>query len=196
MHMRNTVDKRIQYTDICFWKFGAQSPTSPLLPPWKVPLEEESPSLAPEDAISCFKQSSVANNQSKTKHSAVGSSVVMRRRQQLMIRCRRRTIQTMATVIQQQATINQSQAKVDHLDTVAAGVHLLKLGVHLERGSLTLLLVETSEEEEGEMYEIEFRTSRNKYQCIVLFYLQYFAYAFYISTHASIKHLHSRTDSV
>ncbi|KZV33619.1 hypothetical protein F511_34087 [Dorcoceras hygrometricum] len=23
---------RIQYTDICFWKFGAQSPTSPLLP--------------------------------------------------------------------------------------------------------------------------------------------------------------------
>ncbi|KZV40807.1 hypothetical protein F511_16539 [Dorcoceras hygrometricum] len=28
--------------------FGAQSPTSPLLPPRKVPLEDESPSLAPE----------------------------------------------------------------------------------------------------------------------------------------------------
>ncbi|KZV57504.1 hypothetical protein F511_12314 [Dorcoceras hygrometricum] len=42
-----TVNERIQYTDICFWKFEAQSPTSPLLPPRKVPLEDESPSLVP-----------------------------------------------------------------------------------------------------------------------------------------------------
>ncbi|KZV38831.1 putative LRR receptor-like serine/threonine-protein kinase-like [Dorcoceras hygrometricum] len=25
---------------ICFWKFGPQCPTSPLLPPWKDPLED------------------------------------------------------------------------------------------------------------------------------------------------------------
>ncbi|KZV41295.1 hypothetical protein F511_38433 [Dorcoceras hygrometricum] len=71
-----------------------------------------------EDAISCCKKSSVANNQLKTKHSAVGSSVVMRRRQQLMIRCRRRTIQTMATVIQMQATVIQMQATVIQMQAI------------------------------------------------------------------------------
>ncbi|KZV54954.1 hypothetical protein F511_31963 [Dorcoceras hygrometricum] len=49
--------------------------------------------------------------------------------------------------------------------TVAAGVHLLKLGVHLERGSVTFLLVEPSEEEEGEIRsnnQSQQESSRNK----------------------------------
>ncbi|KZV54024.1 hypothetical protein F511_38969 [Dorcoceras hygrometricum] len=34
------INNRIQYTVICLWKFGHQCPTSPLLPPRKVPLED------------------------------------------------------------------------------------------------------------------------------------------------------------
>ncbi|KZV26866.1 hypothetical protein F511_29489 [Dorcoceras hygrometricum] len=38
--MRNAVNHKEIYATVCLWKFGYKYPTSPLLPPRKVPLED------------------------------------------------------------------------------------------------------------------------------------------------------------
>ncbi|KZV56693.1 hypothetical protein F511_40182 [Dorcoceras hygrometricum] len=75
----SSIDHQIEIR-ICFWKFGLQCPTSPLLPPRKVSLEdfdESSPSTNTRSRNPQLRELLVSHNNYPSRHSCCTADVIL-----------------------------------------------------------------------------------------------------------------------